>query len=204
MKQQTHVNMYLFVFVLLSILISKTLMASGNTPEERTRITFAQIETALSTLKHTNTLTNENVTSVLNKILLPEVDKRFFAKKVLGKHLSKVPDEFKNDFIQELSIQLIKTYSHLLSKYNGESTVIGQAKVSVSGQVATVNISIIGNDKTNKAVVKLIKSKEEVWYFFDIVVEGISLLDTKQKEISGSFNRLGIEGTLKRLKEINQ
>ncbi|MEW6989212.1 hypothetical protein AADZ91_00870 [Colwelliaceae bacterium 6441] len=40
--------------------------------------------------------------------------------------------------------------------------------------------------------------------FVDIVVEGISLLDTKQKESNSRFNKLGAEGTLLHLKHINQ
>ena len=49
-----------------------------------------------------------------------------------------------------------------------------------------VNVTIIGESATNKAVVKLLKSNDEVWQFFDIVVEGISLLDSKQAEINSS------------------
>jgi ABC-type transporter MlaC component len=67
-----------------------------------------------------------------------------------------------------------------------------------------VNITITGEKKVNKAVVKLLMSKEGNWQFFDIIIEGISLLDAKQKEINSSFNKLGIEGTLAHLKNINQ
>ena len=51
---------------------------------------------------------------------------------------------------------------------------------------------------------KLIKSNEQAWLFFDIEVEGISLLQTKQAEINASFNKLGVEGTLLHLQKINQ
>ncbi|MDG1750786.1 MAG: ABC transporter substrate-binding protein, partial [Thalassotalea sp.] len=61
----------------------------------------------------------------------------------------------------------------------------------------------VGKNKTNKAVLKLIKLQEE-WLFYDIVVEGISLLDTKQKEINSSFSRVGAEDTLLQIKSINQ
>ena len=46
-----------------------------------------------------------------------------------------------------------------------------------------VNVAITGKNKTNKAVLKLIQNKDEDWKFFDIIIEGISLLETKQKEI---------------------
>lgn len=38
---------------------------------------------------------------------------------------------------------------------------------------------------------------------YDIVLDGISLLDTKQKELNTSFNRVGAEATLLQIKSIN-
>ena len=81
---------------------------------------------------------------------------------------------------------------------------IGQSSLSQSGKMAMVDISIVGKTKTNKAVVKLLLSNAKEWLFFDIEVEGISLLQTKQGEINASFNKLGIEGTLAHLQKINQ
>jgi phospholipid transport system substrate-binding protein len=69
--------------------------------------------------------------------------------------------------------------------------------------MAMVDITIVGSTKTNKAVVKLLQSSTQAWFFFDIEVEGISLLQTKQAEINASFNKLGIEGTLLQLQKIN-
>ena len=51
-----------------------------------------------------------------------------------------------------------------------------------------VNLTIVGKTKSNKAVVKLLKSSDESWKFFDIVIEGISLIDTKQAEINSIIN----------------
>ena len=47
-------------------------------------------------------------------------------------------------------------------------------------------------------------SNNSNWFFFDIEVEGISLLQTKQAEINASFSKLGVEGTLTHLEKINQ
>ena len=141
---------------------------------------------------------------MLNQYLLPVVETRYFTYKVLNKNMSKVPEELKIEFINELSIQLVNTYSHLLNKYSNEVIDIGQASLSNSGKMAMVDITIIGKNSTNKAVVKLLQSKDKGWLFFDIEVEGISLLQSKQAEINASFNKLGIEGTLLQLKKINQ
>lgn len=66
-----------------------------------------------------------------------------------------------------------------------------------------VNVTIVGKTKANKAVVKLLKSADKSWKFFDIVVEGISLIDTKQAEINSTINKLGVEATLQLLIDTN-
>lgn len=201
---ERNVNIFIAIFLLLSILISYAALATTDTPEMKVKAVFGQIESSLMSLKSKDQFTKINIRGVLNKYFLPEVNTRFFSYKILNKNLTKIPSELKDEFVTELSAQLINTYSHLLSKSNNESINIGASSLSESGRIAMVKITIVGNNKTNKAVVKLLKSKAETWQFFDIMIEGISLLDTKQKELNSSFKRLGIEGTLLHLKSINQ
>jgi len=194
-----------FVFIItVALLISTTVLASAEEAKNKVKAVFSPIESSLIELKQSNSLNQKNIRQVLNQYLLPEVETRYFTYKVLNKNMSKVPEELKIEFINELSIQLINTYSHLLNKYSNEVINIGQASLSNSGKMAMVDITIIGKNSTNKAVVKLLQSKDKGWLFFDIEVEGISLLQSKQAEINASFNKLGIEGTLLQLKKINQ
>ena len=197
-------NLTTVVVITLVLLISTTVFASSEDAKSKVKTVFNQVETSLIALKQDNALTKIRVREVLTKVLLPEVDTRYFTYKVLNKNMSKVPDELKEQFINELSLQLISTYSNLLNKYNNEVIKIGQSSLSQSGKMAMVDISIVGKTKANNAVVKLLLSNAKEWLFFDIEIEGISLLQTKQGEINTSFNKLGIEGTLAHLRKINQ
>lgn len=200
---ERNVDVFVAIFILLSILISSLALAETGTPEVKVKTVFGKIESSLVSLKSMNAFTQNNIRDALINDLLPEVNTQFFSNKVLSKNLTKIPNELKGEFVTELSAQLINTYSNLLSKYNNESIKTGTSSLSKSGKIAMVNITIVGANKTNKAVVKLLKSKEDTWQFFDIVIEGISLVDAKTKEINSSFNRLGVEGTLSHLKSIN-
>jgi ABC-type transporter MlaC component len=203
-KRAFNTNLLSVVFITIALLISATVFASADEAKVKVKNVFSQVETSLIKLKKTDTLTKNNIRDVLNQYLLPEVDTRYFTYKVLNKNMAKVSDELKTSFITELSQQLINTYSNLLNKYNNEVINIGQSTLSKSGKIAMVDITIVGKNKTNKAVVKLLQSNELNWLFFDIEVEGISLLQTKQAEINASFNKLGVEGTLSHLQKINQ
>lgn len=204
-KSYSHnVNIYVVIFIVLSLFISALATGSSDSPELKTKIVFGQIESALVSLKNEDKFIKRNIRDVLELHLMPEVNTQFFSNKVLGKNLTKIPNELKGNFVTELSLQLINSYSQLLSKYNNETINIGASSLSKSGKMASVKITIIGKIKTNNAVVKLLKSTDGNWQFFDIVIEGISILDAKQKEINSSIHRLGVEGTLSHLKSVNQ
>lgn len=203
-KRAINTNLLSVVIITMALLISATVFASADEAKAKVKKVFNQVETSLVQLKKTEKLTKEHIRGELRLYLLPEVDTRYFTYKVLNKNMPKVPDDLKEDFITELSLQLINTYSNLLNKYNNEVINIGQATLSKSGKIAMVDITIVGKAKTNKAVVKLLQSNDLNWLFFDIEVEGISLLQTKQAEINASFNKLGVDGTLLHLKKINQ
>lgn len=201
---ERNINIFVLIFVLLTLFISSLALANDNLPEEKVKTVFTNIEAALIPLKSANQLSRNNIREILTQYLLPEVSTQYFSHKVLGVHLAKLSSEHKEAFKTELTSQLMDTYSHLLSKFNNEAINIGTSSISKSGKVAMVNITIIGKNKTNKAVVKLIKLRDETWLFYDIVVEGISLLETKQKEINASLHKLGPEQTLLQLQTINQ
>jgi phospholipid transport system substrate-binding protein len=201
---ERNIDVFIAIFLLLSILISSLALAETGTPEVKVKTVFGQIESALVSLKNEDKFVKSNIRDVLELHLMPEINTQFFSNKVLGKNLTKVPKELKGDFVTELSLQLINSYSQLLSKYNNETINIGASSLSKSGKMASVKITIVGKIKTNNAVVKLLKSTDGNWQFFDIIIEGISILDAKQKEINSSIHRLGVEGTLSHLKSVNQ
>ncbi|UUO22087.1 ABC transporter substrate-binding protein [Colwellia sp. M166] len=203
-KQATYTNLTFVVVITMVLLISTSAFASADAAKNKVKAVFGQIEASLVTLKQTQRLTKVNIRAVLTEYLLPEVETRYFTYKVLNKNLTKVPEALRESFVTELSLQLINTYSSLLNKYNNEQLYIGQSSLSPSGKMAMVDITIVGKTKSNKALVKLMQSNANDWLFFDIEVEGISLLQTKQGEINASFNRLGVDGTLLHLKNINQ
>lgn len=203
-SKDNSVNALVFIFILLTILISSLAMASDLPPSDKVKTVFSDVESSLKSLKQSNTFNKAEIKKVLTQHLLPEVNTRYFAFKILGKHLSNLSDESKKEYITELSQQLINSYSQLLSKYDNEAIKIGQSSLSKSGKLATVNIEIIGQSKTNKAVIKLLLSDSSHWQFFDIVIEGISLLQSKQNEINASINKIGNEETLLLLKKLNQ
>jgi len=202
---KNNVDVFVVVFLLITILISGFALASTSTEsaEGKVKRVFEQIESSLSLLKSKNEYTKLNIRNELIKHLLPEINTQYFSYKILNKNLPKVSKELRTEFVTQLSTQFINTYSNLLTKHKDETISVDRGILSKSGKMAMVNFTILGQKKSNKAVVKLLKSTDESWKFYDLVVEGISLIDAKQAEINSSINKLGLEATLQRLKDIN-
>lgn len=197
-------NLIIIVFLLLSFFIAQVAMA-GNTiaPAKKIEQLFSKIEQEVNTLKHKQVFNKQELKQLLNQHLMPEVNNRYFALKVLGKHVKTMDDNLKRGYVNELENQLMLSYANLLSKYNNEKVLVTSEKISSNNKHAQVAINVINQQKTVSAVIKLNKNSENQWLIFDIVIEGISLLQSKQSEVQSSISKIGIEKTLEKLKELN-
>ena len=165
---------------------------------------FNGLEQSIGELYNTNQLTQDNLKALLRIKLIPASDTKYFAYKVLGKHLANMTAEQKLEFIEVLSQNLINSYSSVLVKYKNEKIVLGEPKIQPSGKIADVSVEIMTVNRPVKAVSKWLYNENlSTWQIFDIVIEGISLLQSKQAEINGSISRVGLAGTLEKLKQIN-
>ena len=165
---------------------------------------FGGLEESLGKYYSTNQLTLDNVKMTLRHKLLPASNTKYFAYKVLGKNLVKMNEEQKLAFIEALTQNLINSYASILVKYHNQKIVIAEPKMQPSGKIATVAIELRGIEKPIKAVSKWRFSENlNTWQIFDIVIEGVSLLQTKQAEINSSISRNGIEATLDKLNQVN-
>ena len=103
-KSYSHnVNIYVVIFIVLSLFISALATGSSDSPELKTKIVFGQIESALVSLKNEDKFVKSNIRDVLELHLMPEVNTQFFSNKVLGKNLTKIPNELKGDFVKNLT-----------------------------------------------------------------------------------------------------
>ncbi|XPF93180.1 MlaC/ttg2D family ABC transporter substrate-binding protein [Colwellia sp. RE-S-Sl-9] len=203
-KSNMTLNGLTLAFILLSIFIATLALADANNePDKQVKVAFGTIEQEIIQLKSRNEFNNTQIKKILNQHLLPEINTRYFALKSLGKYAKDMSEEMKLSYIQALQIQLINSYANLLSNYNNEKIVFNKNSISESGKIAQVYLNIESRNKTNTAVIKLMKITDDDWKIFDIVIEGISLVQTKQAELSSSITKVGLVGTLEKLQTIN-
>lgn len=132
---------------------------------------------------------------IVEEELMPSIDYRYASYRILGKHLKKTSKEQRTEFVKAMRHYLVRTYSIALSKYKSQKVVFEPEKPTKGKRIVGVKTQIIEQGApTINVVFQMRKNKKTgQWKAFDITVEGISLLTTKQAELNNKIARLGID-----------
>ena len=137
----------------------------------------------------------ELMQTIVEEELMPNVDHKYAAYKILGKNLRYTSRDQRRQFNDSMRSYLVRTYANILNLYSNQTVVYSPEKLSSGKKVVNVNLDIVALDKSKINIVfkmhKHIKTKK--WQAFDIVVAGISLLQSKRLEIHRQIVKQGIE-----------
>ncbi|MBC3765253.1 MlaC/ttg2D family ABC transporter substrate-binding protein [Neptunicella marina] len=143
--------------------------------------------------------------TIMIEELLPHVDYKFSALKVLGKQFKNVPQDKIPEFIQVFRDYLVTTYAIAMAQYDNQTVVFEPAQPIDDDRMVTVRALVKEPGRPDiKIAFKVRKnSRTDEWKAFDMVAEGISLLSSKQSELEGIIRQEGIDAVIKLLKEKN-
>ena len=148
---------------------------------------------------------SEHLRVIVNEELMPYIDYKYAALRVLGSHVSKVraikdPAEQKQAvedikrFIDVFQQYLVATYAGVFTQYTNQRVEFGQSKAFTGQDVVLVKTKIVEPGKPEiKIDFKVREDRSGEWRAYDMVAEGISLLDAKQSELQGILRQQGIE-----------
>ncbi|WP_234399120.1 MlaC/ttg2D family ABC transporter substrate-binding protein [Pseudoalteromonas sp. T1lg75] len=126
--------------------------------------------------------------------LIPHIDTKFVSFKLLGKHVREINKQQALTFIGAIESYLTNTYANALMSYTGQEVHFIKPNAAPTNGYATVKTEIVEAGKpTIDIVFKLRQDKAGSWRVYDLVAEGISLLDAKQKEIIARITEVGID-----------
>ncbi|CAM4281717.1 MlaC/ttg2D family ABC transporter substrate-binding protein [Pseudoalteromonas ostreae] len=146
----------------------------------------------------------EHLRVIVKEELMPYIDYKYAALRVLGSHVSKVraikdPAEQKQavedikHFIDVFQEYLIATYAGVFTQYTNQKVEFGPSKEFAGQDLVLVKTKIIEPGKPEiKIDFKVREDRDGEWRAYDMVAEGISLLDAKQSEFQGILRQQGI------------
>jgi len=145
----------------------------------------------------------ERLRQIMEQELLPHIDYQFAAFKVLGKHFRSVPKEKLAEYVKVFREYLITTYAVAMGYYDNQ-TVEFEPAGSIDGKRA-ITVRAVVKDPVRpdiKIAFQVRKSKNtNEWKAYDMVAEGISLIDAKRSEFESILRQDGIDAVLKIMRD---
>ncbi|MDT0629011.1 ABC transporter substrate-binding protein [Alteromonas sp. W364] len=145
----------------------------------------------------------ELLRKVMEEELLPYIDYRFSAFKVLGKYAQKVPREKLLEFVSVFREYLITSYAVALGYYDDQFVEFAPA-INFDGRSDVTVRAVIKDDERPdiKVAFKVRKDrKSNEWQAYDMVAEGISLLSSKRSEFESVLRQDGIDRVIELMRE---
>ena len=147
----------------------------------------------------------EHLRVIVEEELMPYIDYKYAAYRVLGAYIQTVRNmedqqqkaaaiEHIREFIEVFRNYLVATYAGVFTQYQDQEVVFGEHRPFEGENIAIVKTKIVEAGKPDiKIDFKVRRGKDDDWRAFDMMAEGISLLDAKQTELHGILRQQGIE-----------
>ncbi len=164
-------------------------------------VTFDRLKAEQSKIKQNPNL----LKNIVEDELMPHVNYRYAALKLLGQNLKGAKREDVLEFIDAFRGYLVTSYAQVLTQYSDQQIQFGpEPKLESSDRITSVKVDIIDAPRPNiKLEFKLRKdNKTGEWEAFDMIAEGISLLSSKQSEWNTKIRQEGVVSVAKDLEKL--
>lgn len=151
-----------------------------------------------------NIRNNPNILKdIVREELMPYVNYQYSAFKVVGQHLRNTTKEERSEFVPVFREYLITSYAQVFTLYDNQQVVFAPEQDFKDNKIIAVNTRVImpGRDDIDVAFKVRKDSKDDTWQAFDMIAEGVSLLDSKQAELGSIIRQKGLPYVTELLKK---
>ncbi len=132
--------------------------------------------------------------NIVRDELMPYIDYKYSAYKVIGKYLKKTTADERRAFVPVFREYLITSYAQVFTLYDNQEVQFFPEKNFKDKRIVSVNTRIMmkGRDNIDVSFKVRLNKKTKEWKAFDMIAEGVSLLDSKQAELGGIIRQKGL------------
>tara|TARA_R110000737_G_scaffold96087_1_gene130138 strand:+ start:2246 stop:2860 length:615 start_codon:yes stop_codon:yes gene_type:complete len=198
----------LVLFVLLASFAQNSIAAEATpsvSPYQVIEVTGNKLFTKIANNQNALKKFPELMRDIVEEELMPSVDYQYAAFKILGKHLRNTTKEQRVNFVTAMRAYLVRTYANALTQYTNQKVLFEpESRLKADAKSASVDVKIIDNGKPDINITFQMRkdTQSQQWLAYDMVVEGISLISSKQAEINRKISDLGLEQLTKELASI--
>jgi phospholipid transport system substrate-binding protein len=139
---------------------------------------------------------------IVEQQLMPNVDHVYAALSVLGTQAKDIPREKLDLFFEQFRLYLLTTYSNSLSSYTNQVVEFEPSRPIESKKTVSVKALIKETGKPDINITfQVRRNKENQWKAFDLVAEGISMVQSKRAEFAPMIRQKGIDSVIEFMRE---
>jgi len=199
MKDRRYRKMKLTVTVLLAVLLLfATVLANAGEPTDQVRQTVDQVLNVLRNQELKKKSHTAERRAALRRIIMGRFDFEEMAKRSMGMHWRNLTPEQRKEFTALFTDLLERSYLNKIESYEDESIVYTGERVD--GTFAEVKTQIITKRKTQIPIDYRLKKEGNQWYAYDVIIEGVSLVNNYRTQFNTIIRRESYEALVKRMK----
>lgn len=140
---------------------------------------------------------------IVREELMPYINYQYSAFKVIGQQLKNTTDAERQEFVPVFREYLVTSYAQVFTLYDRQPVEFAPAEDFTDKKIVAVDTRVIMTGRDNIDVsFKVRKDRQtEEWKAFDMIAEGVSLLDSKQAELGGVIRQKGLPYVTELLKK---
>lgn len=168
-------------------------------PSERVKETTDKIIAIVSDPALKDSAKEKERREQIRKAVDEMCDWQEMSRRSLGRHWAQRSEEEKKEFIRLFGQLLERTYVDRVESYSGEK--VSYTGERIDGDYAEVDVKILTKKNTEIPVVYKLRSKDQKWLAYDMVIEGVSLVHNYRTQFSDILAKSSFEGLMKKLRE---
>tara|TARA_R110002095_G_scaffold124525_1_gene108142 strand:- start:2325 stop:2987 length:663 start_codon:yes stop_codon:yes gene_type:complete len=161
-------------------------------PVTPTEHVSAVINEALTVLRD-DSLDRESKWAKISEALHRHFDFRAMSQSMLAKHWHSASDSDQHRFVEYFSQYLEVVYRDRIEVYTGQK--IEYVDEQINGERALVVIAIVGNSRRIPVAFRL-RDNQGQWLAYDVVIDGISLIQNYKETFNAIEKAEGMEGLM--------
>jgi len=142
--------------------------------------------------------------AIVDRLLLPHVDAERMTRLVLGRYYRQATPAQREAFTQQFQRLLVRTYAGPLSELGDQTIAITGTKPGGGEDELIVESEVSGGDFGVVPVAYRMAPVDGEWKSYDVIVDGISLVNNYRGSFAQKIQRDGLEGLIRTLREQNE
>ncbi len=155
--------------------------------------------------QHKNPKDLKGIYALVDRYILPYVDFNEMSEWVAGRTAwRKASEQTRKEFISVFQVLVVRTYATALNSYTDEKVEFSKQPLDLNKTRIQVSSTIVRHGKENiKLDYRLVK-KENKWYVYDIIIEGVSILQGFQAQFSDEIRQQGLQKVITQIEKHNK